>query len=67
MSNTFISSARMKLVKDQANAEQHPEAELLRFENYSHASFMLSSKNNRVYSEKIRKRSCVSVFMGLYD
>ena len=30
--NTFISNARMKLAKHQANAKQHPEAELLLFE-----------------------------------
>ena len=43
-SNTFISNARIKLAKNQANAKQHPEAELLLFENYSHSSSMLSSK-----------------------
>ena len=29
ISNTFISNARLKLTKSQANAEQQPEAELL--------------------------------------
>ena len=52
ISNTFISNARLKLVKNQLNAKQHPEAELLLFENYSHPSFTLSSKDNRAYSEK---------------
>ena len=37
----------MKLAKNQANDKQHPEAELLLFENYSHSSSTLSSKNNR--------------------
>ena len=32
--------------------EQHPEAEPLLFENYSHSSSMLSFKNNRRYSKK---------------
>ena len=44
ISNTFISKARLKLAKNPANAKQHSEAELLPFENYSHSSFMLSSK-----------------------
>ena len=48
--NAFISNAKLKLRKNQANAKQHPEAELLVFENYSHSSPMLSSKNNRRYS-----------------
>ena len=34
ISNTFISKARLKLAKNQANAKKHPEAELLLFENY---------------------------------
>ena len=33
ISNTFTSNARLKLVKNQANAKQHPEAELWLFEN----------------------------------
>ena len=52
VSNTFISNARLKLAKNQANAKQHPEAELLLFENYSHSSSTLSSKNNSTYSKK---------------
>ena len=52
INSTFISNTRMKLPKSQANAKQHPEAELLLFENYSHSSFTLSSKNNRTYSKK---------------
>ena len=51
ISNTFISNARLKLVKNQANAKQHPEAKLLTFENYSHSSSTLSIKNNRTYSK----------------
>ena len=35
ISNTFISNARLKLAKNQAKANQHPEAELQLFENYS--------------------------------
>ena len=50
--NTFITNARLKLAKTQANAKQHPDAEQLLFENYSHSSSTLSSKNNRAYSMK---------------
>ena len=38
--------------KNQAVARQHPETELLLFENYSHSSSTLSSKDNRIYSKK---------------
>ena len=38
------------LAKNQANAKQHSEPELL-LENYSHFSSTLSSKNNRTYSK----------------
>ena len=50
ISNTFISNARLNLAKNEANAKQHPEAEIYLFENYLHSSFMLSSKNKRRYS-----------------
>ena len=52
ISNTFISKSRLRLGKNLANAKQHPEAELLLFENFSHPSFTLSSINNRIYSKK---------------
>ena len=35
--------------KNQVKAKQHPEAELLRFEDYSLFSSTLSSKNNWSY------------------
>ena len=38
-----------KTTKKQANVKQHPEAELLLFENYSHSSSTLSFKNNSAY------------------
>ena len=47
----FISNTRLKLAKNQANAKQHRQAELLLFENYSHSSSPLSSKNNRICSK----------------
>ena len=49
---TFINTARLKLAKNQANAKQHPKAELLTFENNSHSSSSLSTKNNNRYSKK---------------
>ena len=52
ISNTFIRNARLKLAKNQASAKQHPDADILLFENYSHSSSTLSSKNNRSYSKK---------------
>ena len=52
ISNTFISNARLKLAKNQANAKQHPEVELFLFENYSHSSTMLSFRSNKTYTKK---------------
>ena len=66
ISKIFISNARLKLAKNQANAKQHPEAEVLLFENYSHSSSTLSSKITG-HILKISKRTSVSVFMKLYD
>ena len=43
------------MAKNQADAKQHPEAELLLFNN-SHSSFTLSSKNNRTYFKKCTKK-----------
>ena len=62
INNNFICNARLKLVKNEANAKQPPEAELILFENYSHSSFMSSSKNNRAYP---KKQASKSVFMRL--
>ena len=59
--NTFISNATLKLAKNQANAKHKPEAELLLFENYSHSSSTLSSKNNRTYSKKKQKNKCLCI------
>ena len=57
ISKTFISNARPKLAKNQANAQQNPEVELLLLENYSHSLSTL----------RISERTSVSVFMKLYD
>ena len=43
------------MAKNQGNARQHPEAEFLLFENHSHSSSTLSSKNNKIYSKKQAK------------
>ena len=47
-----MSNARLKLAKNQANANRYPEPELSLFANYSHSSSILSSKDDRVYSKK---------------
>ena len=64
ISNIFISNANLKLAKNQANAKDHFEAELLLFENYLPSSSTFSSKNNRTI--KISKRTSAHVFMRLY-
>ena len=45
ISNIFISNASLNMAKNQAKSVQHPDAELLIFQNYSLFSPMLSSKN----------------------
>ena len=42
----------MKLAKNQANAKQQPEAELLALENYSHTSSTLLTNNNNMTDSK---------------
>ena len=45
--------------------EQHPEAELLLFENYLLSSTTLSSKSNRTYSKKCAKKQvCLFVYFN---
>ena len=60
-SNTFISKVWLKLAKNQANAKQHPEAELLQFEIYSHSSSSLSSKNIGQILQNKQKNKCVCI------
>ena len=60
ISSNFISNDTLKLAKNQANAKQHPEAELLVLENYSHSSSTLLSENNRTHSIKqAKEQSCL--------
>ena len=54
-----LSSAVLKLAKNQAKAKQHPETELLLTENYLLSSSTLSSKNNGRFSKKRTKRKYV--------
>ena len=54
-----MSSTWLKLTKNQANAKQHPEAELLLFENYLSSLSMASSKTNMRYSKICAKSRCV--------
>ena len=44
ISTLLISNVRLKLAENKAKGKQHPEAELLLFENYLHSSATLSSK-----------------------
>ena len=46
----------MKLAKNQAKAKEHPEAELMLFENYSLSTRTLSSKNNRNILKMYKKQ-----------
>ena len=55
ISNTFISNARLKLEKNEANTKQHFEAEHSLFENYSLSSSTWPSKN----SKKCRKNKYI--------
>ena len=59
ISITFIRNTRLKLAKKQVKAKQHPEAELLLFENTSYSSSKLSSKSNRTYPKKYKKNNGV--------
>ena len=52
LSNTFTSNVRLKLGKDQTNAKQHPEAELLLFENYLLSSSTLSEVIGNILKSK---------------
>ena len=57
----FISNTRLYLAKNQAEAKQHPETELLLFENYSVSSFMLLST-----IKNVQKQVCVYRFICMY-
>ena len=48
----YKGEARLKLAKNEANAKQHPKAEFLLFENDSHSSSKLKSKNDRAHSKE---------------
>ena len=54
ISNIFISNGSLKLAKNQADAKQQPEAELLLFGNYSYSLSTLSPKNNKIDYKYLR-------------
>ena len=56
-----MSNARLKLAKNQANAKQHPQAELLTFEFYSHSSSTLSPKLIGHILKSKQKNKCVCI------
>ena len=62
ISNTFISKARLKLGgKNQVNAKEHPEAELLLFQYYSHSSSRNHSKIIGHIPKNKQRNKCVCV------
>ena len=62
----FYKQCQAENDKIQVKAQQHPEAELFLFENYSLSSRKLSFKDNGSYSKNIQKTSA-SVLMRLND
>ena len=50
-----MSNVRLKLAKNQTKTKQHPESELLLFQNYLLFSSTLSPKKTRRYSRKYTK------------
>ena len=50
-----------KIDKNQANAKQHPEAELLLIENYSHSSPTLSSTIGHILKIQ-QKNKCTCIY-----
>ena len=58
VSSTLISNSRLKLAKNQAKAEQHPETEFLLSE-ITFFSSTLSFKNKRRFSKEYGKNKCV--------
>ena len=61
VSNTFISNARLKLTKNKSKAKQHPESELLLFDNYRFSSSTLSSFSNKRCSKNCTKNKWVCI------
>ena len=59
ISNTFRNNIKLKLVKNHAKPKEHPEAELLLFQDYSLFLSTLLFKNNRRYSKKYTKKKYV--------
>ena len=57
-----MNSTRLKLAKNEAKAKQHPEDELLLFENYLFSSFMVSSKSSKTnmkHPKKCVNKECI--------
>ena len=59
ISNNFISTARLKLAINQANAKQRPETKLLLFENYSHSSTRYHPNKGHILNRSSRQRCSV--------
>ena len=67
MGNTFISNVSLKLTKNLAKAKQHPEAELLLFENYS--LFFHLPYHPKIIGNILKnvQKTSASVLTRLYD
>ena len=61
----FYKQRQAEISRKSSKTKQHPEAELLLFENYSLSSSTLSFKNNRGYLKSVEK-FCASVLMRFY-
>ena len=59
ISNTFIRNGRLKLVKNQGKAKEHPQAEFFLLENYLLTPSSLPSRNNKRHSKKITKNKYI--------
>ena len=65
VSSTLISNSRLKLAKNQAKAEQHPETEFLLCEiTFFHPRYHSKIKGDFL---KNMEKTTVSVLMRLYD
>ena len=69
-----MSNSRLKLAKIQANAKQHPEAELVPFENYSHYHSKIighvlknKEKDKYVCIHKITRLILIKMMMKIKD
>ena len=61
LSNTFTSNARLKLEKKSSKCGATPRGWTFLFENYSHFSATLLTKNNSICYKNKQKNNCVCI------